>query len=280
LHEKAMAWLDGIGPGEPYLLFLHYWDPHADYEPPAPYDRFLGGEYRGRITGHGVLQDPRIRPDMPEADLKRLLDLYRGEIRWTDEWIGKVVRRLEERGGLDRTMMVVTADHGEEFFEHGVRGHRHNLYGPSVRIPMILRLPARFPAGAVRDAPASLVDVLPTVAAAVGAPAPRRTHGVDLARPPDGPRAVFASLEDRLEAARDGKWKVIRSRDGTVEQLFRVDRDPGERADRRAEDPEAWARLLGALRRPERGQWAPDSLPFPELDPDTEAELRALGYAD
>jgi arylsulfatase A-like enzyme len=145
---------------------------------------------------------------------------------------------------------------------------------------MALCLPGRFDGGRVVRGPVSLVDVLPTVAAAVGAPAPERVHGVDLALPPVDGRVVFASLEDDLEAVRGARWKAVRSLDGAREELYRVDRDPGERADRRESAPEEWERKLAALRRPERRLWAPDTLVVPELDAATEEELRALGYTD
>jgi len=279
MHEAAAAWLDGVPPGEPYLLFMHYWDPHADYEPPPPYDQFLGGNYRGRITGHGVVQDRRIRADMPPEDKKRLLDLYRGEIRWTDAWIGKILRRLEKRGTAARTLVVLTADHGEEFFEKGVRGHRLNLYEPTLRVPLVLSLPGSFGGGRIVRSPASLVDVLPTVTAAADAPRPEEAQGRNLAAA-DANRVVFAGLENRLDAARGSRWKAVRSRDGEAEELYRLDEDPGEHTNRRETDPEEWEALRAKLDDPERARWAPDSVGLPRLDADTEAELRALGYTD
>ncbi|MDP6461446.1 MAG: sulfatase, partial [Gemmatimonadota bacterium] len=165
LHERAVDWLARVPTGKPFFLFLHYWDPHYDFVPEAPYDRVFNPEYRGRLSGRGFSENRAIHSGMAPTERQRVMDLYDGEIRYTDRWIGKVLRALESRGDLERTLIVVVGDHGEEFFEHGGKGHRRNLYGETLDIPLITRLPGVLAGGGVVAEPASLVDVFPTVVA-------------------------------------------------------------------------------------------------------------------
>jgi arylsulfatase len=280
---KVDAWLADAPTDRPYFLFVHYWDPHADYEAPAPYDRFVDDGYQGRISGHGIMRNQHIHAGMPEADRRHLMNLYRGEIRWTDWWIGRIVRRLEERGELDRTLLIVVADHGEEFFEHGNHGHRLNLHGETLRVPLLVRYPPAFAAGVVAGGPASLVDVFPTVAAALGQPAGEERQGMDLARVAAGAppgRVVFAELQGGEMAVRSPRWKAIvdrRTGDGT---LYSLAADPAETRDVRSERADVWRTLITARQRADPARFAPEGTEPPVLDPETEAELRTLGYTE
>lgn len=302
-HARATAWLDSLRTDAPYFLFLHYWDPHTDYEAPAPYDRYLDPDSPSRITGRGIMLDKRVHLGMTPTDRKRFHDLYRGEIRWTDSWIERIVAVLEERGDLENTIIVVVADHGEEFFEHGRHGHRLNLYDESVRVPFLIRFPEslRFPGGgpiaalrgSVVNTPVSLVDVFPTLAALVtdGAAPSREWQGADLTEAIAGratPRLLYASLHEELQVVRNGEWKLIRdpvTKDG---ELYRVGDDPGETVnlapgpkERGGDAPPAWNVLQAALDGGSAGRYAPEGPgEAPEIDPDTEAELRALGYTE
>ena len=85
-------------------------------------------DYTGDVTGVGFMDDPTINRNMPRRDLEHLLALYDGEIRYTDDHLGQLFDLLAERGILDETIIVVTADHGDEFFEHGGKGQRRNAF--------------------------------------------------------------------------------------------------------------------------------------------------------
>jgi arylsulfatase A-like enzyme len=109
------------------------------------------------------------------ADLEHLLALYDGEIRYTDDEMGRVLDHLSARGALANTLVVVTSDHGEEFLEHGSWEHQKTLYGEVIRVPLVVRgpgVPARR-----EPAPVSLLDVAPTVLAWAGLPAPASFQG-------------------------------------------------------------------------------------------------------
>jgi arylsulfatase A-like enzyme len=146
------------------LLFLHYFDPHYDYRAPAQtLARFAAPGYAGPVTGDNPLGNPAVHADMPAADRAQLEALYDAELAWVDENLALLLERLERQGRLDSTLIVVTGDHGEAFFEHGRFGHRFDLTDEVLRIPLLFWWPGRIPAGHVVDEPVSIADVLPTL---------------------------------------------------------------------------------------------------------------------
>jgi len=185
--DAALAWLDEAAPAaanedEPFFLFLHLFDIHDGYVPPPPFDaKFTDPSYAGPVTGRKVTTpDSPVRPDMAAADLAQLVALYDGEIAWVDSQVGRVLDRLRELGVADDTLVVLTSDHGEEFFEHGAKTHRAQLYAESVHVPLIVAWPAGLAGGRRVDGTVGIVDVLPTVAGLAGVPAPKGLSGRDL----------------------------------------------------------------------------------------------------
>jgi len=170
----------------PWFVFAHYFDPHYDYVPPPPFDRQFDPHYDGRVTGENLLDDPAVSVEEPtvadpdarrrtisDRDLEHVLALYDGELAWTDAQIGRVLDHLRESGELDRTVVVITSDHGDEFFEHRNLGHRKNLFEESVRIPLILRYPPAIAAGLVPEQVVSLADLFATILELVDIPLSR-----------------------------------------------------------------------------------------------------------
>lgn len=185
--RKALPWIQEAK--EPWFLWIHFMDPHGPYSSSPP-ETSKDFEYE---------ESPRLQRELPRIeqnygfdvipkyqqlpDHNRVVDYvrrYDGEIRGTDTEIGKIRDALERSGALDRTLMVVTADHGESlgegryFFQHGTL-----LNDPSVRVPLVFRH-AKLPAGTRSATPASLVDVFPTVAALAGVEIPDGIVGRDL----------------------------------------------------------------------------------------------------
>jgi arylsulfatase A-like enzyme len=183
VSDRVIAELaTAAGDERPFFVFAHYFDPHYDYVPPAPFDALLDPDYRGTVDGQDFAR--RLAdPTLVGRDLEHLRALHDGELAWTDSEIGRVLAELERLDLSADTLVVVVADHGEEFLEHGGLGHRRTLYEEVLRVPMILRLPGRLPAGLRPRGPVSLAALLPTVLALVdGAPEP------------------LAALEDRAPA--------------------------------------------------------------------------------
>jgi arylsulfatase A-like enzyme len=158
--RKALEWLGSRGRG-PFFLFLHYWDVHYDYNPPKQYTDIFDPDYRGNINGLNIYHRTDV-PSMKPRDFRHLTALYDGEIRYTDDAIGVLLDGLA-RLGLDKSTMIwITADHGEEFVEHGGTGHTTTCFEELVRIPMIARVPWLKSLRPIVDEPVSLIDLFPT----------------------------------------------------------------------------------------------------------------------
>jgi arylsulfatase A-like enzyme len=286
--DRAIALLDRIG-DRPFLLFLHFFDVHFHYQPPQYTRALFPSRYQG--PRHGMNKDFRnlTTADTPPEYLEHLLSLYDGEIRYTDDEIGRVLQHARQRG-LDRsTLFVVTADHGDEFLDHGSWGHTRKLYEEIVRIPLILAGPGV----AARREPrqASLLDVAPTLLDWAGLTVPQHMQGASLLR-------AFADREafgDKGHAKEGGRrlflragqrgWKAIFVLDAagggfSSEEWYDLASDPKERkpatpdpslaAAARERTLARWqrARSLGAVRQ------APKVL----LSTDEVERLKALGY--
>jgi uncharacterized sulfatase len=317
--ERARAALERMGDEDPVFLFAHFFDPHFDYVPPPPHDTRFDPDYAGSMTGEDFWTNPEIfdasrTPPrvVSDRDLEHLRALYRGEVAWTDAAIGELLDALEARGRLDETLIVVTADHGEEFFEHGGRGHRQTLHDEVLRVPLLVVPPrSRVPAPApVCEAQVSLSDLLPTVLDLAGLEAPPGLYGISL-RPaleggvlPARPQVATLSLpleggrpgRALLEALRTPEEKLLRTWarfEGEEETRlvgvawYDLVADPDEAQPVRGlDDPRvrrAWRRLEDEQDRV-RALWqAREHTPVSELFTDLEAvvggDLAALGYA-
>ncbi len=169
------AWLEGWRAQRsprPFFVFLHLWDVHDDYAPPPPYDSMFDPDYSGDVDSTSLFNSAKIHAGMAPRDLEHIQALYDGEIRWVDDHLASLVDRLEQWGELDDTLVVITSDHGDEFFEHGDKGHRTSLYDELVRVPLVMRYPSRIPAGLRIYDPVRLVDVGPTLLSLANAPPP------------------------------------------------------------------------------------------------------------
>jgi len=161
VNRVFFDWL-GRYADQPLFLYLHTIDPHAPYEPPAPYDRMFATGYTGPVDGS---HDPArgFRTARTEAELNHVRSLYDGDIRCNDDQIGELTKELDRRNLLARTLLVVTSDHGEEFFEHGNFEHSRSLHAELTRVPLVMRLPGLLPAGRRVAVSVSALDVMPTI---------------------------------------------------------------------------------------------------------------------
>ncbi len=167
----ANEWLDSWAASErpqPFFLFLHTWDVHFPYAPPHPYDTMFDPHYEGDIVASPYMRNRRINPWMDPRDLEHVIALYDGEIRYTDDHLGRLFDSLQRLGVFDDTIIVVTSDHGDEFFEHGKKGHGQNLFDDVLRVPLVMRYPSKIPAGRVVKGQVRLMDVAPTILGLAG----------------------------------------------------------------------------------------------------------------
>ncbi len=198
IRWRATDWLEARDPERPFFLYLHLLDAHWPWPVPE--------EYRGKWADGAVLADlwrddwselrdhlnaSGVDAESPEAGALR--DVYDGAIRWVDDQLALFLAELEEEGLGDDTVVCVISDHGEEFFEHGRLGHGHGLWDNLLAVPWILHVPGG-PAGRI-DAPASLVDVFPTLLSAARLEPPS-SRGVDrLATPEERALRLAEHLE-------------------------------------------------------------------------------------
>jgi len=153
----------------PYFAFLNYFDAHDPYFPGPPFDKEFGpqnAEETQLMVEWGGLGMPNARPTTP-AEREAARRSYEGCLRTLDKQLSELIQALSERGDLDRTLIVLTSDHGEEFGERGALRHGYTLYRPSIDVPLVMRLPQRVPAGqrvpeivSIRDVPRTILDVL------------------------------------------------------------------------------------------------------------------------
>jgi arylsulfatase A-like enzyme len=237
----ANEWLEQKRDGtKPFFLFALYLDPHADYVPPPPYDKLFDSGYVGMVDGH-MYAAPLDRTEREKTHVKALYD---GEIRCADEQIGKLLAKLDQLGLADNTLVMLTADHGEEFWEHGRTLHGHSLYDELIRVPCIVRWPASIEAGLNIPDQVSGVNVMPTLLEAAGAHIPVQCQGPSLlgllARREKLPPQVCYSetiFESKaLRMVRSAGQKMIMELRAGTPRFYDLTRDPGERDDLRMED--------------------------------------------
>ncbi len=256
INRAFLRWLDADST-RPFFAFLNYYDAHAPYLPPDDYLR--------RFATPGVEPVPQLptgtRPggSWEPAEIQGALDAYDGALAYLDAQIAALLAELGARGLLDRTIVVVTSDHGEEFNEHGLIHHGHSLYLPSVHVPLLVVWPGRVPANRAVVDPVSLRDVPATILALAGfdptgslpgRPLTRFWTGAalpaadtvlsELRRVPLQPAWYPGSKGDMVSAVQGG-LRYIREADGR-EQLFRLVEDPLEQEDL-SRDPERAADL-------------------------------------
>ncbi len=281
-------WLAAPDP-RPLFLFLHLFDVHYDYAPPARYTALFDPDYRGDTDFSHFAGNRAIGPGMSARDLQHLIALYDGEIRYTDEHVGQIFELLRGAGRYADAVVAVTSDHGDEFFEHGSKGHRQSLFDEVLRIPLLLKLPGARGAGRVVHEQVRLIDLFPTFLSLAGIRLPG-VQGRDLlpllAGEPWAPSAALATLyrgEGRWLALRFPEKKLLVHEQGG-ERLHDLREDPGERTPLTGDRDQARLRerldsaLLESERlRHERGL---EPVPMGELAPELEARLQALGYLD
>ncbi len=277
----------------PFFAFVHLWDVHYDYIAPPEYVALFDADYHGDLNGVDVMRNARIAPGMDERDLRHLLALYDAEIRFTDDTLKALLKELEERGELANTIVVVTADHGEEFLEHGGKGHQRTLYEEVLRIPLVFHWPGHLGASVGADplVPAQqvrLVDVMPTLLALCGIQDVPTMCGRDLSALLRGdsltPEPALAELytEGRdIQALRTDTFKVIRAASRGVLLGHDLLADPEELQPLPGLHPQVANGLkmldaeLDKARRAGRGRGAK---PAKDIDPAVLEHLRNLGY--
>jgi arylsulfatase A-like enzyme len=241
ISDDGVAWLAAARPDEPFFLWLHYVNPHAPYAPPAPWD----GAFAPDAVGPRLPIVESFRGGIPRQwvvagkdRLSQYVALYDGEIAAVDSQVGRVLDALSASRVADRTLVVVTSDHGESLGEHDYYfDHGEDLFDPCLRIPLLVRLPGA--PGAVRSAAlVSTLDLMPTILDAVQVRYPPDLAGTSLlpaVRGGAGPARdrLYAQNERHLSAALGVRHKIVATPagDATAYALYDRAADPGETRD-------------------------------------------------
>jgi arylsulfatase A-like enzyme len=303
--KTANLWLRETG--APFFAWVHYFQPHKPYEPPAPLPELYDPGYQGRtVAAVDTLERIwRERIVLDPADLEHLVALYEGEVTVADMEVAKVLAVLEETGHADDTIVIVTADHGEVLYEHEFYfGHDIMLYGPALDVPMIVKGKGLFPPGRIVTEPVRLIDLAPTILEALGIPPDEvgEFEGRSLLPVLAGPRGrgaprgahpssadtlyaeVFPPKEDWKVGERHAieglRWKLILDDETERRELYDLVGDPGERSDLSAAQPETAATYFAAWDAWKASKAAEFVQKFPDLDAETIEMLRSLGYID
>ena len=300
ITETAVDFLKGARRDRPFFLWLHYVSPHAPYTPPPPFDSaFLDASAR---AGPRLRTVPGLHGGIPKQWAVRGQDRlgyyvaqYDGEIAAVDQEVGRVMDALRESGAADRTVVVLTSDHGESLGEHDYYfDHGEDVFEPSLAIPLVLAGPG-VPAGRRVSGFASTLDVVPTVLDAVKVSYPPELGGTSLLPmvrgESAGPDRLFAQNDRNLSATWDRRFKLVATPVGDGRRLALYDRaqDPGETRNvsrARADDLRVQTRELeqhqeradrerAATRRLTEGAGGEGP-----MSPEACENLKALGYAD
>jgi arylsulfatase A-like enzyme len=296
VHEAVLDWLDRT-PNVPHFVYLHYIDVHGPYLTTRPWGHPAGS----------------VAPDVAELArtsgrmLPLMVDLYDGALRHLDGEIGGFVRSLAERGLLQHSIVVVTADHGDEFGDHGGFGHGHTLYEELVHVPLILVRTNALPVTRMVDEVVGQIDVAPTIIELAGAPAMPHLPGRSLvpllrggdAGPtpsllfemdnrgrqpwnssPGAPEVVYGVLvppaQKYIASRRTSLDEAPATANERVE-VYDLARDPGEHANLAPGivADELDGRIRDAVRGARAIAHAPSRTP---IDAETERRLHQLGY--
>jgi arylsulfatase A-like enzyme len=254
-NQAVTGWLRENA-GDRFFLWMHYFDPHAPYLPPEP--------FRSRYRDHP----------------------YDGEIAYVDAQIGALLDELSALGVREKTLVVVTADHGEAHGEHGEFTHSLLVHDATLRVPLIVHAPAALPRGRVIERQASLVDVVPTILELLGIEAPHALHGHSFLHPlPPDPRPTYVETLATMTLHGWAPLFGVRREDFNYvlaprPEIYDLRRDPGELENLFGERPELARELRAALVElaGEDPALGAEIVPNVEVDAEAREALAALGY--
>jgi len=280
-----------------FFLWIHYMDPHTPADPPERY-RPADGPWplfapADPWWGTPQLESRTHRLDLPEEQQRFAQALYEGEMRYVDEHVGIVLGEIAAHDRLAETYVCVSADHGEEFWDHGHCFHGHSLYEELVRVPLIIAGPD-LPKREIAE-PVSLIDLMPTLADMTNVKPGDRWRGVSVApqlRSGDAirPSAVFAqgtyiAAPEPMQMVVAGEHKLVLNTQSARFELYDVVRDSRERTNLADEDPEQAAALKTLIEAwaasfPSTFETLLNTDDAPKPSEEVVKELGAMGYLD
>ncbi len=289
--RAAVRWLSSLGPDEPFFLYVHLFDPHLNYDPPAV--------TRGRFTAGytGTLRAPfdrlaEVRAgslELSDADRRFVRGLYAEEVAAVDVSLGIFDQWLRQSGLDQESALIVTADHGEEFWDHERFEHGHSFYEELLHVPLLLRLPGEALAGEIVTEQVTQVDLAPTILEILGIPPSAGSFDGQSLLDADLAPALLAKPTPAVEggllyvaahgagtALRLPGWKAV-FWDSGERTLFDLRRDPAESTNVAAAEPEQMREMEALWRSLSNRATAGQGV---TLDEAAKERLRSLGYLE
>lgn len=276
LTDEVLDWVTDHA-DEDFFLWVHYMDPHRPYgidvEDPAFGAPAGDEEIRNLMSKAGIHPE-----DVTPAERDRLVDLYDSDVRYTSDHVSRLLDGFDDLGIWAETGVVFTADHGEEFGDHGYYYHRNRPYDELVHVPLVVKRPGETDGGDVVEDQRELLDVAPTLCAWHGAETPAAFRGTPLCEG-DSRRVVatgsFVEPGHVVGGRWDG-WKYISVEDGAT-TLYDLTADPGETRDVAADYPDTVAAFEEAI--PE-SVFEGEPVTVDAEDEDVRQRLAELGYLE
>jgi arylsulfatase A-like enzyme len=307
LADELIEWVD-LHQDEPFFLYAHFMGPHSPYDVPSEHTgRFTAGlevpasvaefhrlyEFESESDAYRTIVEQARRDGLTRDDVEYLRAEYDEKLAFTDASIGHLLGHMRDRGVLDESLVIVTADHGEAFYEHGTIFHGQHLYEEIVRVPLILRLPGGLEESRRIDEIAELIDLYPTIHELLGLPIPDGILGESLVpvlhgEPSDGVAFAegfgFKVVTPGWSSFYDYADSLHVPGSAVVREMYELSVDPFEqenRAHSAGGAPTAahldlvarlWGEIGGIAKR------YPDGHDTVELDTEAIEKLKSLGY--
>lgn len=285
----AINWLKKqISASTPFFVWVHYMDTHGPYQSKQGFT-YLNKIRAERLWRKAVSNSKRITP----SEQRELLESYAEEVAYVDRYLGLLLKELEVMGIADNTIIILCADHGDGFGEHGFYSHPRHLYEELVHIPLLVRHPALDKRRVIKT-PVGLIDLAPTVLDMLGLSV-QETGFVGQSLWPamlTGDTSylhgwvVMDATPDRskrIVGIRTERWKLIVNQEKNTKELYDLSSDPDERSNVAALYPsiveDLESRLWAELERRSPPQELPE-IPEPVIDEEILQRLRGLGYIE
>jgi arylsulfatase A-like enzyme len=288
--DAALGWLRRLPEDGPYFLFVHYMDAHHEYRPPREHELlFRSGSAIDPIDGDALFRETKQLIANPppialgENERQRLVDLYDACIHYADSEIGRLIGAVEERNGRE-TVVLVTADHGDEFMEHGSVYHVNLVNEELLRVPLVVWQTGGGMGPRRVEGMSRHIDVLPTIAEMTGSTTPEAAVGTSLVPLMDGTADEVAHVSyaegDFCTAVISGQWKVMYVDTTDAYALYDLARDPYGQVDVAAEHPDRVEELKALLDEYMAGAVEVKQRQGTAATAETIRQLRALGYVN
>jgi len=266
INQRAVSWLRKHT--DNFFLWMHYMDVHWPYQPPSEYLHQLKIEVIGKsqIIKLGKRMNRHHLDDVEpvsDRELKEMIDLYDGEIRYTDNAVSSLLMELEKLGIYDDTLIIITSDHGDEFNEHSQLGHLAKLYDELIRVPLVIKWPGS-DGDVTIDQQVQLLDIAPTILEFSGIDKPANFLGTSLLSLMKGKTTSVGVVSETVhkywELLKDGKgkrltsysyrteeWKYISDEENQRGELYNLQNDPEEKRNLVDKEPEKEAEFRSRI---------------------------------